>query len=659
MLHPDSAPTRSLPHKPSLPQLRKQAKELRKSYQAGQLAAVAEVERFERSPGQASFTLVDAQRVLARSYGFPSWKELKQHVDGLNVKALCEAADAGDVATVRKLAKARPELVDIERSGEFGESIALHFAVLNRDGEMTRTLMELGSNARKGIWPHRDATAAYTIAKERGYDEIVAIIEQEEERRRKELSSPGATVSSTTEEIQKAILDDRCDEAIRILENDLSLVGACNDKGATPLHVAAWAHNTEMAAWLLDRQASVDAQDASGRTPLDYAAIVAGWSANDRYVPFLENARIEPERFYETVRLLRSKGAELAPRAAVAIGDQQALLQMHREGRLNNKIDFFRGGLLSIAVRVNRADLVSLLFDLGLDPDESATRTTAAGRDRSWGMPLWFAAAAGRHEIAELLLARGADVNAVVYACGDALCNAHESRDEKMKALLLEHGARITVEHVAANRDRETAKAILDGTMSAQSLNVDKPSHTDLAEQLLWSAAFRGDSEIVRMCLPHMQRKPDDPWWNYVLAQPLRFSNHSPDSMPNDLDRSTFPVCFKLILEHGVDPDVVGRGGHTILHHLATVDIMDQERLTFATIQLDAGASLDKREPLLQSTPLGWACRWGRMALVELYLERGADALEPEAEPWATPLAWATKGGHRGIVELLGSHGPK
>ena len=30
-----------------------------------------------------------------------------------------------------------------------------------------------------------------------------------------------------------------------------------------------------------------------------------------------------------------------------------------------------RGGLLSIAVRVNRPDMVSLLLDLGLDPDES------------------------------------------------------------------------------------------------------------------------------------------------------------------------------------------------------------------------------------------------------------------------------------------------
>jgi hypothetical protein len=40
------APTRTLPDKPSLAQLRKQAKELLKSYRAGNDAAVAEIERF-------------------------------------------------------------------------------------------------------------------------------------------------------------------------------------------------------------------------------------------------------------------------------------------------------------------------------------------------------------------------------------------------------------------------------------------------------------------------------------------------------------------------------------------------------------------------------------------------------------------------------------
>jgi len=160
-----------------------------------------------------------------------------------------------------------------------------------------------------------------------------------------------------------------------------------------------------------------------------------------------------------------------------------------------------------------------------------------------------------------------------------------------MKALLRKHGAHITVEQVS---DRETAKAILDGNMPAYSLNVAEPTLTDLAEQMLWAAAA-GDPEIVRMCLPYMKCKRDDPWWNYVLVH------------------TALPGTLKLILGHGVDPDVIGGGGYTILHHLATAYAKDESRVTLATILLDAGASLSKRDPLLKSTPhCGLAAPWPR-----------------------------------------------
>jgi len=634
MSHPHPAPTRTLPAKPCIAQLRKQAKELLKSYRAGRPAAVAEVERFEQDPDAATFALADAQRVLARAYGFSSWTKLKNRIDVLsNVDAFSQAVQAGDVALVRKLVEVRPALVH-EWSGDSTAASALRFAVIHRDPEMTRALMQLGADAYEGIWPHRAATMAWNIATERGFNEILTIISQEQKRRREKLNLPGATVDSRTGAIQTAIRERRNDDAIKIMESDLSLVGASNVDGATPLHAAAWVHNSEMVAWLLDHEAPCNDQDAKGKTPLDYAAIVAGWSANDYFLPFLENAHVEPARFHEIVRLLRAKGAGLTPRAAVAIGDKQAVTQMYREGRLKNEVHVHRGGLLAIAVRVDRLDMVSLLLDLGLDPDEPATSDDGG---RSWGMPLWFASLCGRHEIAELLLLRGADANAIVHACGDPLGNAHETGDEKMKALLLAHGARITVERIGLRGDRESAKAILNGTLSAESLNVREPTRADLAEQMLW-AASDNDPEIVRMCLPHIQRKTDDSWWNRVLMRAL-------------------PGSCKLILEHGVDPDVAADDGYTTLHHLATSAFAGHDRIGLATTLLDAGASVSRRDPLLKSTPLGWACRWGRIDLVQLYLARGADCEEAGAEPWATPMAWATKIGHHAITELLRSHG--
>lgn len=78
-----------------------------------------------------------------------------------------------------------------------------------------------------------------------------------------------------------------------------------------------------------------------------------------------------------------------------------------------------------------------------------------------------------------------------------------------------------------------------------------------------------------------------------------------------------------------------------------------EERVAFATHLLDAGARLDIRDNVLESTPLGWACRWGRVELVKLLLERGADPVEADAEPWAAPRAWAKKKGRHDVLAML------
>ena len=135
---PHFYPTRRLPKQPSLEQLRKQAKDLLEQYRAADPAAVAEVQQFERRPDPAAFALHDAQRVLARAYGYESWPKLKAFVDGANVARLAEAVQAGDVAQVRVLLSARPELVAMDMADN-DEHRALHlrgFAPRRSDGEL-------------------------------------------------------------------------------------------------------------------------------------------------------------------------------------------------------------------------------------------------------------------------------------------------------------------------------------------------------------------------------------------------------------------------------------------------------------------------------------------------------------------------------------------
>jgi hypothetical protein len=56
-------------------------------------------------------------------------------------------------------------------------------AVLKRDLEMTRLLLEFGADPDGGIWQKRDATSPYILARERGYDEITDLLRAAREKR--------------------------------------------------------------------------------------------------------------------------------------------------------------------------------------------------------------------------------------------------------------------------------------------------------------------------------------------------------------------------------------------------------------------------------------------------------------------------------------------
>jgi ankyrin repeat protein len=119
---------------------------------------------------------------------------------------------------------------------------------------------------------NRDATSALSLARDREYSDIVAIIEEEERLRREEISCPNATVSPVQDEISAAILHGDPRTAMRLLEEDRSLIQACDRNGATPLHVAVQAADVDLVAWLLERRANVRKQDMRGFTALDRAA---------------------------------------------------------------------------------------------------------------------------------------------------------------------------------------------------------------------------------------------------------------------------------------------------------------------------------------------------------------------------------------------------
>ncbi len=122
-------PTRSLPPRPDLQQLKRQAKELLRDHRAGKPPAAARIAAHHpRIKGQSlrevlnrPFNVAGAQLVLAREYGFPSWAALKHHVElGPRIAQYephpqfddaLAALDAGDIDRLRRLLHAHPDLV--------------------------------------------------------------------------------------------------------------------------------------------------------------------------------------------------------------------------------------------------------------------------------------------------------------------------------------------------------------------------------------------------------------------------------------------------------------------------------------------------------------------------------------------------------------------
>lgn len=109
-----------LPERPHLEHLKKQAKALVELHRAGDAAALSRIRESlpalagatDEAVASAPFALHDAQSVIAREYGFPSFVELATHVEerqrSASVEALLRRAVAGRVpdAVIDAVAKA-------------------------------------------------------------------------------------------------------------------------------------------------------------------------------------------------------------------------------------------------------------------------------------------------------------------------------------------------------------------------------------------------------------------------------------------------------------------------------------------------------------------------------------------------------------------------
>ena len=471
-------PASRLPARPSLEQLRKQAKNLLREFRAGDAGSATRVRAVlpRAVDGGPGLALADAQFVLAREYGFQSWAELVHHVAHLDpasvspphrppirplelhstrvitlpdgssapgdtVWSMYLAAHAGDLDHVKALVARHPGLA----RHEYNYTPPLHFAVREGHARLVRLLLDRGGvDPAYRSYPFQDTLL--TIAEDRGHSAVAAVV-------REHLATRFALRDGLAVILEAARKGDlaRVEQELR---RDPSLARGSNDIGMTPLHAAANNGHLAVVRALLDADAPVDAVMGDGYRPVHNALMPRG------------RARPAPEASRAVADALIAHGAQYTIVVALLRGDRQfAIDALARDPSLANFEDTCHRRPISIAADQDDLEMVRLLLHLGADPslpEEGAPR----------GSALWTAVYHRRREMARVLVEHGADPNAMVESSGTPI--GHARKDPELLALLRAHGGR----DEASDRERLEQLITDDDVAGADRWLTDHPWHT-------------------------------------------------------------------------------------------------------------------------------------------------------------------------------------
>jgi ankyrin repeat protein len=224
---------------------------------------------------------------------------------------LDEAAPAGFRDIVQVLLDAGSKVVAPDENG----STALHFTASQGHTAIVQLLLQNGADANfcdKEKWSSTPLTAAASA----GWDETV-----------KALIDGGAFVNAVEHygwtPLHAAIVIENLATVRVLLENGAKLTA--DMEGWTPLHIAVLKGNKSIVELLLANGAEIDAQDASGKTPIEWAALSEAERGNlesrvqrrDHSSLAWTGLRVEAGRGENlTVRQLLKNGADINARDA-------------------------------------------------------------------------------------------------------------------------------------------------------------------------------------------------------------------------------------------------------------------------------------------------------------------------------------------------------
>ena len=283
---------RSLPARPNLEQQKHQAKELLKSFTAGDAESQARVR--SELPDKQRITLADAQFVLAREYGFVGWTALKEHIESRTedratvIERVHDAFRRRDAGALRHLFQQFPELRARINDPIFSFNSPAIVAHAN-DPAIVDVLLEFGADPnRRSEWWAGGFHALHSATGEAA-DRLIAA---------------GAVPDACA-----AAHLDRSDLLLRLIGEDPARVHERGGDGQTPLH---FARSRAVADLLLDAGADIDARD------VDHRATPAQW--------MLDRSRGAGR--FDLARHLVERGASVDIFLAAALGTTNRVRQM-------------------------------------------------------------------------------------------------------------------------------------------------------------------------------------------------------------------------------------------------------------------------------------------------------------------------------------------